>query len=226
MATCMACRRFWNILNMIARADRAPAEIDVFEPYRVKPLIQATQLAPDAPAEHQESAGWLFYIGWPIQILIEISIAAVDRIRGPQAVQAEQFENQRGRRGKATDGESGLRATRLIHELSGRKAIYTARFDQTVNRVEDNRVRIQQEDEVGIAARDALIDTRGESAVFRVGDDAHASALAHLSKCAVRRCIVYHDSRELRRHFSQCVETLPDNFLGISRHDYRGSSQK
>jgi hypothetical protein len=65
---------------MIAGSHRTPAEIDIFEPDRVKPLIQAPQLRPDTPAEHQESTRGLFHLRGAIEILIEISIAPIHRI--------------------------------------------------------------------------------------------------------------------------------------------------
>ena len=50
-----------NILDAIPRLGRAPAEIHVFEPYRMKTFVQATQAFPHVAADHQECARGLLH---------------------------------------------------------------------------------------------------------------------------------------------------------------------
>jgi hypothetical protein len=76
----------------------------------MKAFVEAVEAFPDVAPGHEKRAGRLFHGAGLIEVAIQIAVAAVDGIGGPQAIDAEQFKDERGGRGQAANGESGLRA--------------------------------------------------------------------------------------------------------------------
>ena len=94
-----------QILDLEAPGDRPAAEIHVFKPHRMKAFIEAAQRFPHILAEHEKRARRLLHGTWPIQVAIQISVAPIHEIGGPQPVQPKQFKAQRERSQKAADRE-------------------------------------------------------------------------------------------------------------------------
>jgi hypothetical protein len=77
---------FRNEFSDIAEAAGAKREIHVFEPYRIKQLVKASELFENVAPDHEEGAGGLFDRTADVQVAIEITITAVHWIARPQAV--------------------------------------------------------------------------------------------------------------------------------------------
>jgi hypothetical protein len=75
-----------NICCSVARIRGPSAEIDILKPDRIEALIQAAETLPDVSPEHEKCARRLLYQAFPIKIVIQITVAPVDRIRRPQPV--------------------------------------------------------------------------------------------------------------------------------------------
>ena len=83
MATDVAGRRIWKILNAKPRVHRAPAEIHILEPDRIEALVETAETQPDASSKHQKCACRLLYQALLIEVAVQITIAPIDRIRRP-----------------------------------------------------------------------------------------------------------------------------------------------
>jgi len=89
----MTRRHARNIRNLVTGAHGTPAEIHVLEPNRKEPLVKTTQFFPNVVSNHKESARWLVGGASLIEFPIQITIAAIYRVRGPQPVDSKQFEH-------------------------------------------------------------------------------------------------------------------------------------
>ena len=101
----------------------------------MKAFVEAAERLPDIAPEHQKCSGRLFHRTRLIQIAIQVSVDAGSPDSRPQAIDSEQFENQRERRRKTADGKSGLRAPRRVDQLSRRQTVLTARVTRASTEV-------------------------------------------------------------------------------------------
>jgi hypothetical protein len=97
-----------QILSTISSIGRAPAKIHVLEPHRMKIFVKATQMFPYIPARQEECARRLLHRTFAIQIPIQISIAAIDGIARPEAVDSQKLESKGSRCRKSANGEPTL----------------------------------------------------------------------------------------------------------------------
>ena len=109
-----------QILNFVARINGAAAEIHIFKPDRMEAFVQAAQYFPYFAAEHEKRTRGLLDGAGLFQVAIQIPVAAIHGVGGPQAVQSEELKPQRERGRKAADGESTLRPAGAIHKFSRR----------------------------------------------------------------------------------------------------------
>src|ERR1700682_756295 len=109
MASSMTRRHTRNICNLVTGAHRAAAEIHVLEPNWKKLLVKTAQLLPNVLSNHQKSARRLVDEAWLIKFTIEITIAAIHRVRRPQPVYSEHLKYERRGRWETPDRETRLR---------------------------------------------------------------------------------------------------------------------
>jgi hypothetical protein len=199
-----------HILDLKSLVYGAAAKIDIFEPDRVKLLIEAAKFFPNIAPDHEEGSGRLFDKTGLIKGTIQIPILAIHRIRRPQPVDPKEFEDQRCRCREPTDREPGLSVPCGVHQFSRCHSVTAGRFPQRVNRGQQIHGRVQKEDEFGIRRRDALIHGSGKSAVGRIGDHARSG---NAGERGVLRCVIDDDGRNRGSHFSQTLEARLDHFF-------------
>jgi hypothetical protein len=181
---------------------------------------------PDVAPGHKKCAGGLFDGARLIKIAIEISIAAIYGVGRPQAIDAEQLEDEGSGGWQAAHGESGLRAAIQIYEFAGGQAVLPACVDQCVNLRKQIRVWIQQEEKVGVPRGDALIDGGGESEIFAIRDQGYVCPLADQLERPIARSVIHDNRFHVGSHLSERVEALSDDGFRVEGHDDRGNSQK
>jgi hypothetical protein len=72
-----------NILNAITRFHSSLAIINILEPNRVKTFVETSQAGPNVSTGHQESTGRLVDFSRAVEIPIQITIPAIDRVGRP-----------------------------------------------------------------------------------------------------------------------------------------------
>jgi hypothetical protein len=192
----------------------------------MKAFIEAVEAFPDVAPGHQKRAGGLFHEAGLIEIAIQISELSIDGIGFPEAVDAEELEDQGGGCRQAADGESRLHAAGLIDKFAGGEAILLARVDQRVNRSKKIRVWIQQEQELLIARGDALIYRGGESTIFAIRNQVDVCPLADLFQGPIGGRVIDNDASHVGSHLNDGIEARSNYSLRIECYDDRGSSQK
>jgi hypothetical protein len=78
--------RLWNVIQFMAAADGAAAEIHILEPKRTKSFIEAAQFLPNRSRHHQKRPGRLFHLNLHIVIHIQATIPPVGRVIWPDSV--------------------------------------------------------------------------------------------------------------------------------------------
>jgi hypothetical protein len=119
-----------DVLDSIPRIRRPAAKIHVFEPDRMKVFVETAQIFPYIAPRHEKCAGGLLHGALEVQIPIQVSIASVNRVPRPQAVDSQELERQGCRRGKPADSKPGLRTTIRPGKLAGCESVFLARVDQ------------------------------------------------------------------------------------------------
>ncbi len=193
----------WHIFDSIFKIQRPFTVVDIFKPHGLKGFIETAQLFPHIAARHEESPGGLLHGTGLREVALQIAVAAIDPIRRPQPVDAEQLKCQRGRSGKAANREPGLCPAFKIHKFPRGKTKLFSGFDEGVNPGKQIRVWIQQEQEIGIGSSDALIDGRGESTIFAIRDQVDVCPLAYLVESSIARSVIDNDRCHLRSHLNE-----------------------
>jgi hypothetical protein len=170
MAAQMLGANLRHILGLMPCICRPMAKIHIFEPYRMEILVKAPQAFPHIATGHEECARRLLDRSLAIQIPIQVPIAAVYRIAGPQAVDSQELECQRSRCGKAADGEPGLRAAVRGGQLARGESMFPACLDQRRQRSPQPDIGIQQQNRIADGCSETLIRGCGEPAILQVGD--------------------------------------------------------
>jgi len=189
-----------HIFNLIFLVDRSLAVVDIFKPHWIKAFIKPAQVFPHVATSHKKRAGRLFHRTGLIEVAVQITVASVHRIGRPQAIDAEEFKDERGRCGQTADGKSRLCTGIRVDEFSGGKAVLAAGVDERVNPCKEIRVWIQQEQEISIAGGDALIDGGGESTIFAIREKLDVCPLPDLLLRQVARSVIDDDRFHVGSH--------------------------
>src|ERR1035438_4474647 len=97
---------------------RPPAEIHILKPEGGKAFVEATQLEPHRPRNHQKRPRWLFHLETGRIVQAQTAISPVHRVVRPDLVKQEDFQTQGGRRRKLADHESDLGAAVCVEQAS------------------------------------------------------------------------------------------------------------
>src|ERR1035441_1675602 len=103
----------------MAPINRPPAEIHILKPEGGKTFIEATQLPPHCPRNHQKCPRWLFCLETCRIVHAQAAIFPVHGVVRPDLVEQEDFQNQGGRRRKLADHESDLGAALWVETATG-----------------------------------------------------------------------------------------------------------
>ena len=116
----------WHIADTVTGQANPQAQIHIFKPNGGKVLIQGPYVFQHVPADHQESSGGLVDVPRALGIPVQPPIAAVDGVRGPKAVQQQDFTSQGRWRWEGAHIEPDLRTPGGIHELAADGTISAA----------------------------------------------------------------------------------------------------
>src|ERR1017187_6647266 len=98
--------------------NRPPAEIHILKPEGGKAFVEAAQLKPHRPRNHQKRPSRLFYLETGGIVHAQTAISPVHWIVRPDFVKQQNFQNQGGRRGKLADHESDLGAALRVKQTT------------------------------------------------------------------------------------------------------------
>jgi hypothetical protein len=107
-----------DIADTVTSEANPQAQIDVFKPNGGKVLIQKPDGFQHFPADHQKGPGGLVDFPRELGVPVQLPIAAVDGVRGPKAVQQQDFTSQGRWRWEGAHIEPDLRTPGGIHELA------------------------------------------------------------------------------------------------------------
>ncbi len=149
----------------------------------------------------------------------------IDGIARPEPVNAQNLENQGGRRWQISRHETTLRGIVIAdqHASSGSDSLLTRIFEKTRHGVQTTHkmcVRIERKHQRGGGGAHTLIQRRGETCIGGIGDDA-ACTIRDEGPGAVGRCVVDdHDLRYVGREGGESVEACADFPGRVVGHDY------
>jgi hypothetical protein len=179
-----------QILNTISSIGRAPAEIHVLEPHWMKSFVKAAQMFPYISPRQKECARRLLHRTFAIQIPIQISIAAIDGIARPEAVDSQKLESKGSRCRKSANGEPTLALAPGAHQLSRRQTVFPACLDQRSDIAPQPHIGVQQKNRVRAGQFEALVRSSGEPAILPVRHQLHTGPPADLFHRPIRRTVV------------------------------------
>ena len=96
----------------------------------MKTFIQAAQLLPHIAPDHQKRARRLFHGSWQVKIAIQIAIAPIHRIGGPQPVEPRSSNISAAGVGNRRIVKPLLSLSIPVHKFAGGKPILFTCFDQ------------------------------------------------------------------------------------------------
>ena len=109
---------FGGIADAVAGGLEAGAEVDILEPDGPEAFIHAGELVENRLLYQEKRTGGLFDVLWESRIKISAAVVAIDGVGWEKAIDAENFEDEGERCGKAAGGKAGLPGAGEIEEAA------------------------------------------------------------------------------------------------------------
>ena len=165
--------RGWAIEDSRAAIKQSFAKIDILEPNRKEPFVEAANRIPRFAGDSQAGSGRLFDLLLLRIVGIEATIVLVHRIARPKLVYQQCLAEQRGKRWDPAEGEAACRLAVCLKQRSADGATMSGvdALEQSSDgsRLGD-RIRVEDEKHLAFGLARGLIYRGAEATILLVGD--------------------------------------------------------